>query len=102
MRLSSVIAWGLLAVTSSACTSVRPTPPLAHGAVSAPEQLATEIGTTVLRNGGNAVDAAVAVGFALAVTHPTAENAAPEDAATEDAPASRAPPGRRARAAAHP
>lgn len=42
--------------------------------VVAEEDLATEVGVSVLRTGGNAVDAAVAVGFALAVTHPYAGN----------------------------
>ena len=42
--------------------------------VVAQEDLATEVGVSVLRSGGNAVDAAVAVGFALAVTHPYAGN----------------------------
>src|SRR5262249_34588630 len=42
--------------------------------VVAQEPLATDVGVTVLKAGGNAVDAAVAVAFALAVTHPTAGN----------------------------
>jgi len=42
--------------------------------VGAQEPLATEAGVQVLRDGGNAVDAAIAVGFALAVTHPYAGN----------------------------
>lgn len=45
-----------------------------HGAVTSSEANASEIGLDVLRRGGNAVDAAVAVGFALGVTHPTAGN----------------------------
>jgi gamma-glutamyltranspeptidase/glutathione hydrolase len=42
--------------------------------VVAQEPQATDVGVQVLRSGGNAIDAAVAVGFALAVTHPTAGN----------------------------
>ena len=42
--------------------------------VVAEEPVATEIGAAVLKSGGNAVDAAVAVGFALAVTFPYAGN----------------------------
>jgi gamma-glutamyltranspeptidase/glutathione hydrolase len=42
--------------------------------VVAQEPLAADVGVAVLKAGGNAVDAAIAVGFALAVTHPTAGN----------------------------
>ncbi len=46
----------------------------AGGMVASQEALATRIGVEVLEQGGNAVDAAVAVGFALAVTLPRAGN----------------------------
>ncbi len=46
----------------------------AHGMVASQEEKASRIGVDVLRAGGNAVDAAVAVGFALAVTLPRAGN----------------------------
>src|SRR5437762_7982564 len=45
-----------------------------HGMVVAMEAIAADVGVSVLQQGGNAVDAAVAVGFALAVTHPFAGN----------------------------
>src|SRR5881394_3115116 len=45
-----------------------------HGMVVAMESIAADAGVSVLQKGGNAVDAAVAVGFALAVTHPFAGN----------------------------
>jgi len=45
-----------------------------HGMVVAQEPFASDVGLAVLKSGGNAVDAAVAVGFALAVTHPQAGN----------------------------
>jgi gamma-glutamyltranspeptidase/glutathione hydrolase len=47
-----------------------------NGMVVGPEQLASEVGAQILRQGGNAVDAAVATGFALAVTFPRAGNLA--------------------------
>jgi gamma-glutamyltranspeptidase/glutathione hydrolase len=45
-----------------------------NGMVVAQEALAAQIGADILQKGGNAVDAAVAVGFALAVTYPRAGN----------------------------
>src|SRR6266566_5421558 len=45
-----------------------------HGMVVAQEGRAARIGVEVLEQGGNAVDAAVATGFALAVTYPRAGN----------------------------
>jgi gamma-glutamyltranspeptidase/glutathione hydrolase len=44
------------------------------GMVVTQEPLAADVGVAVLKSGGNAVDAAVAVGFALAVTYPFAGN----------------------------
>ncbi len=45
-----------------------------HGMVVTAQHLATEVGVDVLERGGNAVDAAVAVGYALAVVYPAAGN----------------------------
>lgn len=45
-----------------------------NGMVSAQEAVAAQVGRDILAKGGNAVDAAVATGFALAVTHPEAGN----------------------------
>src|SRR5207244_913140 len=44
------------------------------GIVVAQEPVAADVGVAVMKSGGNAVDAGVAVGFALAVTHPFAGN----------------------------
>ena len=48
----------------------------AHGMVTSGSAVASVVGRDILKTGGNAVDAAVAVGFALAVTHAEAGNIA--------------------------
>jgi gamma-glutamyltranspeptidase / glutathione hydrolase len=45
-----------------------------HGMVVSAQHQATQIGVDVLKRGGNAIDAAVAVGYALAVAYPAAGN----------------------------
>ena len=45
-----------------------------HGMVSSVSEIASQVGVDILRRGGNAIDAAVAVGLALAVVWPSAGN----------------------------
>src|SRR6185503_8108614 len=55
--------------------SVTPPPVEAeHGMVVSSQHYSSQVGADVLKAGGNAVDAAVAVGYALAVTHPCCGN----------------------------
>src|SRR5689334_9903187 len=62
-------------VASSAARSASVAPVAAeNGMVVSAQHLATEVGVEVLKRGGNAVDAAVAVGYALAVVYPAAGN----------------------------
>ncbi len=63
----------LLYPTNASSTDRKPLR-ASHGMVVSAESLATAAGVEVLKNGGTAIDAAVAVGFALAVTYPEAGN----------------------------
>jgi gamma-glutamyltranspeptidase/glutathione hydrolase len=45
-----------------------------HGIVASTNEVASRVGVDVMKRGGNAVDATIAVAFALAVTHPAAGN----------------------------
>ncbi|MBI5763847.1 MAG: gamma-glutamyltransferase [Planctomycetes bacterium] len=69
----AVTLLNLFLVALPAC-SINNNEMLDAGMVVAPEPHAAKVGADILRRGGNAVDAAVAVQFALAVTYPTAGN----------------------------
>ena len=64
MPLGPAVAWA-----ASAAPVAAP-----NGMVVTAQHLATRIGVEVLKDGGNAIDAAVAVGYALAVVYPAAGN----------------------------
>src|SRR5438128_9603580 len=71
-RLPFVVAACALAITTLRAGSV---PVRAQrGMVASQNEMASRIGADVIKEGGTAVDAAVATAFALAVVHPTAGN----------------------------
>ena len=79
--VASTICLGPLGAQNSTLPDAAPAPggriaavTARHGMVVAQEARAARIGMEILRQGGNAVDAAVATGFALAVTYPRAGN----------------------------
>ncbi|MDP2800322.1 MAG: gamma-glutamyltransferase [Phreatobacter sp.] len=65
----AVAPWPIIAEAARVHPSLAP-----NGMVASQEARATRVGVEILKRGGNAVDAAVAVGFALAVTLPRAGN----------------------------
>jgi gamma-glutamyltranspeptidase / glutathione hydrolase len=70
-----VFAGASSAILSFACQAASVAPVAAeHGMVVTAQHLASEVGVYVLRHGGNAIDAAVAIGYALAVVYPAAGN----------------------------
>jgi gamma-glutamyltranspeptidase / glutathione hydrolase len=85
LRLPSLLLLALLSATLPALAQDSGAPPKAdippviavtaqRGMVVAQEAIAARIGADILKAGGNAVDAAVATGFAMAVTYPRAGN----------------------------
>src|SRR5512140_3542595 len=73
--MSRRLVVALFAALSVAGLPVQQQPARARdGMVVSQSELASNAGAQVLREGGNAIDAAIATAFALAVTHPTAGN----------------------------
>src|SRR4051812_2151322 len=74
-RIPCLFALCAVALSCHVSFAAPPLPARAHnGMVVTAQHLATRVGVDVLKKGGNAVDAAVAVGYALAVTYPAAGN----------------------------
>ncbi|MEJ0008646.1 MAG: gamma-glutamyltransferase [Steroidobacteraceae bacterium] len=63
-----------LLATGTAAAASKPALEAAHGMVVSAQHLASDVGVEILKQGGNAVDAAVAVGYAEAVTNPCCGN----------------------------
>jgi gamma-glutamyltranspeptidase/glutathione hydrolase len=74
MRLVVCLAVSLLLLRPEILPAARQPVRAKRAMVVTVEPHATDVGVEILKNGGNAIDAAVAVGFALAVTHPAAGN----------------------------
>src|SRR5438270_1591143 len=72
--INPLLAAGLLLLTVTICPASTPPVPAQHAMVVTVHQLASQVGVEILRAGGNAIDAAVATGFALAVVHSPAGN----------------------------
>jgi gamma-glutamyltranspeptidase/glutathione hydrolase len=65
--------WPVAVAPIANAASLRPVA-AEKGMVVSAQHLATEVGVDVLKHGGSAIDAAVAVGYALAVVYPSAGN----------------------------
>lgn len=80
LSLTSILSFAQLAPGQSALRPLQTAATLRepvrakHGMVASTKQIASAVGVDIMKRGGNAVDAAIAVAFTLAVTHPVAGN----------------------------
>jgi len=74
LRARTLLASALVVAFSCAHAASQSPVAAENGMVVSAQHLATRVGVDVLKDGGNAVDAAVAVGYALAVVYPAAGN----------------------------
>ena len=104
MRLFRAVLSGLLLTSSLALASAQEwahfTPPpmkdeppveAANGMAVSAQHYASEVGAQILKDGGNAIDAAVAIGYALAVTYPSAAISAAAASPPSISPTARTP-----------
>jgi gamma-glutamyltranspeptidase / glutathione hydrolase len=71
--MAAICVWLLGTVSTANAASLTPVA-AENGMVVSAQHLATQIGVDILKRGGSAIDAAVAVGYALAVVYPAAGN----------------------------
>lgn len=74
MRKIMLAVFSILLCLPMSCGTIGSEKIFSHGAVVCSDRIAAETGVDILKNGGNAVDAACATALALAVTYPQAGN----------------------------